>query len=167
MTEKQFDWSKFDKQVDLDALKEDVKSAEENGGGDFPEIPIGKYEVKVKNMELGQSKVKDDGSGGDPMLKIQFQILDGEFEGNLIFYNGVMQPANEKAFGFQVHNNNDLLRALWDADHDEVDFNGFKEYNELILDIAEEIIEDEWEYILEKSQTNKGYDKYEVLEILD
>lgn len=167
MTEQTFDWSKFDKKVDLDALKEDVKAAEENGGGDFPDIPVGKYEVKVKNMELGQSKIKDNGSGGDPMLKVQFEILEGEFEGNLIFYNGVMQPENEKAFGFQVHKNNELLRSLWDADDDEVKFDGFKDYADLVLDIAEEIIEDEWEYILEKGVTKKGYDTYEILEILD
>ena len=167
MSEQTFDWSKFDKQVDLDALKDDVKSAEENGGGDYPEIPEGKYEVKVKNMELGQSKVKDDGSGGDPMLKVQFEILAGEFKGQLIFYNGVMQPWNEKAFGFQTHNNNEMLRSLWDAEHDEVEFNGFGDYNDLVLDIAEEVIEDAWEYVLDKSKTNKGYDKYEIIEVLD
>lgn len=161
MTEQTFDWNKFDKKVDIDALKEDIKEVEENGGGDFPEIPTGKYEVEIKNMELGQSKK------GDPMLKVQFGILAGEFKGNLIFYNGVMQPANDKAFGFQVHKNNELLRALWDANHDEVDFNGFKDYADLILDIAEEVIEDKWNYVLEKGTTNKGYDTYEVLEILD
>lgn len=160
MTEQTFDWSKFDKQVDLDALKDDVKNAEEHGLGDFPEIPVGKYEVNVKNLELGTSKA------GDPMLKIQFKILDGEFAGSLIFYNSVMQP-NSEYFGLQVHNNNEMLRALWDADKDEVSFDGFKEYSNLVLDIAEEIIEDGWEYILEKGKNNKGYDTYKILEILD
>lgn len=139
-----------------------MKDAEENGFGDFPEIPDAKYEVKVKNMELGQSKK------GDPMLKIQFEILEGEFKGNLIFYNGVMQPANENAFGFQVHNNNEMLRALWDADSEEVSFEGFSDYNDLVLDIAEEIIEDEWEYVLEQSRAkNPEFAKLEILEILD
>ena len=162
MTEQKFDWAKFDKKVDLDALRDDVKDAEENGFGDFPTIPDDKYEVKVKNMELGQSKK------GDPMLKIQFEILEGEFKGNLIFYNGVMQPANENAFGFQVHNNNEMLRALWDADSDEVSFEGFSDYNDLVLDIAEEIIEDEWEYVLEQSRAkNPEFAKLEILEILD
>lgn len=163
MAEQKFDWTKFDKKVDLDALKDDVKAAEENGGGDFPEIPDGKYEVKVKNMELGQSKK------GDPMIKIQFQILDGEYKGQLIFYNGVMQPANENAFGFQVHRNNEMLRALWDADHDEVEFKGFADYADLVLDIAEEIIEDGWNYVLEQTANKKNpeFKNYEITEILD
>lgn len=160
------DWGKFDKKVNLDALKDDIVAAEENSG-DFPDIPEGKYEVSVKNMELGKSKIKDDGSGGDPMLKVQFEILDGEFKGSLLFYNGVMQAHNEKAFGFQVHKNNELLRSLWDAEHDEVAFDSFSEYNDLVLDIAEEIMEDGWEYILEKGITNKGYDTYEIVEVLD
>lgn len=164
---KEFDWSKFDKNVDLDALKKDVKEAEERGGGDFPEIPNGKYEVVVDSMELGQSKIKENGSGGDPMLRITFEILDGEYKGYKLFYNGVMQAGNDKAFGFQVHNNNEMLRNLWDADHDEVDFKGFKDYNELVLDIAEEIIEDEWEYVIEKGTNKGGYDTYKIVEILD
>ncbi|MGX7328286.1 DUF669 domain-containing protein [Enterococcus bulliens] len=169
MAEQKFDWTKFDKKVDLNALKNDVKEAEKNGGGDFPEIPDGKYEVKVKNMELGQSKIKENGTGGDPMLKIQFEILAGEFKGNLIFYNGVMQPGNEIAFGFQVHRNNEMLRNLWDADHDEVDFNGFADYADLVLDIAEEIIEDEWNYVLDQSTNTKNpnFKNYEIVEILD
>ncbi|MHC5215415.1 DUF669 domain-containing protein [Enterococcus sp. LJL128] len=162
MTEKQFDWAKFDKTVDLDALQADVKTAEENGGGDFPTIPDDQYEVKVRNMELGHSKA------GDPMVKIQFEILEGEFAGNLVFYNGVMQPHNEKAFGYQVHKNNEILRALYDADDDEVKFDNFKDYSDLILDIAEEIIEDEWNYILEQRRAkNPEFAEFEIIEILD
>lgn len=164
---KAFDWGKFDKKVDLSALKADVEDAEKNGGGNYPEIPDGKYEVKVKNMELGQSKVKTDGSGGDPMVKIQFEILNGEFKGNLIFYNGVMQPQSDY-FGLQVHRNNEMLRALWDADKEEVDFNGFADYADLILDIAEEIIEDEWNYVLQQGRAkNPQFAELEILEILD
>lgn len=154
-------WEDFDKDLDLNGLKEDVRDAE-SGGGDYPDIPDGKYEVKVNNMELGDSKK------GDPMLKTQFEILDGEFKGQKIFYNGVMQPQNERGFGFQVHRNNEMLRKLWDADNNEVEFNGFKDYADLVLDIAEEIIEDGWEYILEKRRAkNPEFDEYEILEILD
>lgn len=162
---KTYDWAKFDKTVDIDGLKKDIEEAETNG--DYPDVPDGKFEISVSNMELGKSKIKDDGSGGDPMLKIQFEILAGEYKGQKIFYNGVMQPGNDKAFGFQVHKNNELLRSLWDAEHDEVDFNGFKDYNDLVLDIAEEIIEDKWNYVLEKGKNKGGYDTYEIVEILD
>ena len=155
-----FDWAKFDKTVDLKGLDEKIKEAKE--GGNYPEIPEGKYEVEVDSMELGQSKKKSDGSGGDPMVKIVFKIVDGEFKGQKIFYNGVIQPWNEKAFGYQVHRNNEMLEALSDGD---VKFTNFAAYNEIILDIFEEI--DGWNYVLEKSKDKKGYDQLNILEILD
>lgn len=159
MTEKTFDWGKFDKKLNIDALKEDVEKAKENSS-DFPEIPEGDYEVVVEALTLGQSKK------GDPMLKITFNILDGEFKGHKIFYNGVMQPNNSSAFGFQVHKNNELLRGLWDATEEEVSFNGFKDYSSLIEEIADEIV-DEWEYLLRKGRTSKGYETLEIVEIFD
>ena len=155
-----FDWSKFDKQVDIEALQEDVEEVEKNGFGEFKEIPEGEYEVEVAAMELGQSKK------GDPMLKIQFKILEGEFEGQRIFYNGVMQPQNENAFGFQVHRNKEMLRALWDCEKDDVKFTGFKDYADLVLDIHEEI-DGELEYLLKKSVDKKGFDQYEILEVYE
>lgn len=157
---KEFDWNKFDASVDVEALQEDVKDVEENGGGDFPEIPEGEYEVAVINMELGQSKK------GDPMLKIQFQIVDGEFDKNLIFYNGVMQPQNDKAFGFQTHRNNEMLRSLWDCEADDVKFTGFADYANLVDEIFSDI-EDSFEYVLEKKVDKKGYDQYKIKEVFE
>jgi hypothetical protein len=156
-----FDWSKFDKQVDLESLQNDVEEVEKNGGlGDFPEIPEGQYEVKVEKMELGTSKK------GDPMLKIQFKIVAGEFEKQSIFYNGVMQPQNDSAFGFQVHRNNEMLRALWDCEKDDVKFIGFKDYADLVLDVQEEI-DGQFEYLLEKGTDKKGYDTLEIVQVYE
>lgn len=63
------DYSKFDKQVDVEGLKKDVKEAQENGGsGDYKEVPFGDYEVSVDKMELSESKK------GDPMVSIWFKI---------------------------------------------------------------------------------------------
>ncbi|PFT87008.1 hypothetical protein COK81_21880, partial [Bacillus thuringiensis] len=108
MAEKKFNWSKFDKKVDLEALAADVQEVEENGGGgDFEKVPDGQYEVAIEKMELTESKK------GDPMLMIWFNIVDGEFEGQKIFYYKVMQPQNDKAWGYQVHQNNEMLRKLW------------------------------------------------------
>lgn len=155
-----FDWDKFDKQVDLEELKEDVKEVEENGGGDFKEVPEGEYEVAVEKMEMIESKK------GDPMLSIWFKILEGDYEGQLIFYNGVMQPQNDNAFGFQTHRNNQMLRALWDCDYDDVKFTGFADYADLVLDIHEEI-DGNFEYVLKKTVDKKGYDQLEIVEVFE
>ncbi|MYL57386.1 DUF669 domain-containing protein [Virgibacillus halodenitrificans] len=160
MAEKKFDWSKFDKKVDLEALQDDVKEVEENGGGDFQDVPEGQYEVAVEKMELTESKK------GDPMLTIWFEIVEGEFEGQKIFYNGVMQSQNDKAFGFQVHRNNEMLRALWDCEKDDVKFTGFQDYADLVLDVHEDI-DGQFEYLLEKSVDKKGYDQYKIEEVFE
>ena len=155
-----FDWEKFDKQVDLEALKEDVKEVEENGFGDFEEIPEGEYEVAVEKMELKESKK------GDPLLSIWFKIVDGDYEGQFIFYNGVMQPQNDKAWGFQVHRNNQMLRSLWNKGKDAVSFESFSQYAKLIDQIFEDI-DGNFEYVLEKKTDKKGFDQYKILEVFE
>lgn len=156
-----FDWEKFDKQVDIEALKEDVEEVEKNGGtGDFEPVPDGEYEVEVEKMELIESKK------GDPMLSIWFKIIDGDYENQRIFYNGVMQPQNDKAFGIQVHRNNEMLRALWDCEKDDVKFTSFKEYADLVLDIHEDI-DGQFEYLLEKKTDKKGYDQLKIKEVYE
>ena len=40
-------WEKFDKKIDTKGLKDDIKQARENGGGDYKEVPYGTYEVNV------------------------------------------------------------------------------------------------------------------------
>lgn len=160
MADKKFDWSKFDKNVDIEALEADVKEVEENGGGNFEPIPDGQYEVEVEVMELVTSKA------GDPMLKIWFKVLEGEYEGQRIFYNKVMQPQNDRAFGLQVHQNNEMLRALWDCEKDDVKFKGFEDYADLVLDIHEDI-EGKFEYLLKKETDDKGYDQFEIEEVFE
>lgn len=159
--DKKFNWDKFDRQVDLDSLAADVKEVEENGGfGDFEPLPDGKYEVEVEKLELTESKK------GDPMLSIWFKVLDGEYEGSKLFYNKVMQPQNDNAFGIQVHQNNEMLRALWDCNKDEVAFKGFKQYAQLTMDIHEDI-DGKFEYLLVKGTNKGGYDTFEIEEIFE
>lgn len=160
MADKKFDWSKFDKNVDIEALEADVKEVEENGGGNFEPIPDGQYEVEVEVMELVTSKA------GDPMLKIWFKVLEGDYEGQRIFYNKVMQPQNDRAFGLQVHQNNEMLRALWDCEKDDVKFTGFEDYADLVLDIHEDI-EGKFEYLLKKETDDKGYDQFKIEEVFE
>ncbi|AZJ21552.1 hypothetical protein II5_04517 [Bacillus cereus MSX-A1] len=161
MAEKKFNWSKFDKKVDLEALAADVQEVEENGGGgDFEKVPDGQYEVAVEKMELTESKK------GDPMLMIWFNIVDGEFEGQKIFYYKVMQPQNDKAWGYQVHQNNEMLRKLWDCNEEDVKFTSFGEYADLVLDIHEDI-DGKFEYLLEKETDKKGYDQFKIVEVFE
>ena len=145
-------WDKFDEEFDVDALQDEVKDAAKNTGGDFQEVPKGNYEVKVDKMELTKSKK------GDPMVTIWFKIVEGKFKNSLIFYNQIIpQP-------FQIHLNNEMLRSL-DSGLD-VEFQSFKQYGNLILDIAEEI-DGRLEFELEYGENKKGYNTYKIKDVFE
>lgn len=144
-------WEKFDKMVDVENLKKDVAEVAENGL-QFREVPDGKYEVKIEKMELKESK------SGRPMLTVWMKILEGEYKGQLIFYNQVID------MGFGLHNANEFLRSL-DSGID-VEFENFTQYNNLIMDIHE-AIDGKLEYGLEYGTNSKGYNTYEITDVFE
>ena len=144
------DFSKFDKQVDLEGLKHDVEEAE-NGGGNFKEVPLGNYEVAITKIELSESKK------GDPMVKIWFKILEGEYKDNLLFMNQVITK------GFQIHIVDEFLRSL-ETDI-EISFESYSQYNELLLDVFD-AIDGNFEYGLKYGE-NKGFNTFEITDIFE
>jgi len=144
-------WEKFDKEIDVEGLKADAKEAAKNGGN-FKEVPHGTYEVKVDKMELKESKT------GKPMLSIWFKILDGQYKNSLIFYNQVLST------GFGLHNANEFLRSM-DSDVN-IEFANFKQYNNMILDIAE-AIDGVLEYGLEYSEGKNGFSNYKIIDVFE
>lgn len=147
------DFSKFNKAVDLEALKHDIQEAEENGGGNFKEVPVGKYEVKIDKMELTESK------NGDPMVSVWFKVLAGEYEGSRIFMNQVVNQ------GFQIHIVNTFLRSL-DTGL-EIGFDDFEQYSNLLLDVMEKIDEQKLEFALDYGKTSKGFNTYKITEVYE
>ena len=116
-------WEEFDKQVDLDGLKEDVKNST---SGDYKEVPQGQYEVAIDKLELTESK------NGNPMVSVWFKIVsENEYENSRIFMNQVITK------GFQIHIVNEFLRSL-ECGLD-IDFDSYKQYNELLLDVFEAV----------------------------
>lgn len=146
------DYSKFDKQVDVEGLKKDVAEAAANGGnGDYKEVPFGKYEVSVDKMELVESRK------GDPMVTIWFKILSGEFKNSRLFFNQVITK------GFQIHQANELLRSL-DSGFD-IEFESYSQYGQLLMDIHESIY-GQLEYGI-KYEDNKGFAKYTITDVFE
>lgn len=146
------DFSKFDKKVDLEGLKNDIADAEENGGGNFKEVPLGTYEVAITKLELGESKK------GDPMVKVWFKIVsEGEFKNSLIFMNQVITQ------GFQIHIVDEFLRSL-ETDID-ITFESYSQYADMLMDVFEEI-EGNYEYGLKYGE-NKGFNTFEITDIFE
>ncbi|MEG0309142.1 MAG: DUF669 domain-containing protein [Clostridium sp.] len=147
-------WDEFDEKIDTSGLKKYAEDAAKNGGGDFKEVPHGKYEVEVNKLELKKSK-KD-----SPMLSIRFKILDGDHRGSLIFYNQVLTS------GFGIHNANEILRSM-DSGVD-IEFVNFKQYNSMLLDVIE-AVNGNLEFVLEYKENckNKDFSTYKIVDVFD
>lgn len=142
----------FNKKVDVNGLKEDVKEVEENGGS-FKEVPHGKYEVEINKMELKETKK------GDPMLSIWLKIIDGDFKDSLLFYNQVLTN------GYGIHNACEFIRSM-ELDK-EITFDDFVQFGTMIEDIYKNDICDKLEFVIEYGQTKKGYDFYTINEVFE
>ena len=77
-------FDKWNKSIDVAGLQKDIAEADQqNGSGDYKEVPDGTYEVKIEKIELKAS------SKGDPMVSMWFRILSGDFKNSMIFMNQV------------------------------------------------------------------------------
>ena len=146
-------FDKWNKAVDTKGLAEDAKEAEQNGGsGDYPEVPVGQYEIKIDKMELKES------SKGDPMFSAQFRILAGDHENQCLFMNQVITQ------GFQIGIVNKFLRSL--EVMDDVEFKDYEQYNNVILDIMEQV-DGNLEFLLEYKKSKKDFPIYTIKEVYE
>ena len=143
-------FDKWNKEIDVKGLAEDVNSASQNTQ-EFKEVPHGIYEVKVDKMEIKETKK------GDPMVSIWFKIVDGEYKNQRLFMNQVITQ------GFQIHIVNEFLRSLESGL--DIEFVNYTQYNDLLLDVLE-AIDDKLEYAVEYAE-NKGYDTFKIKEVFD
>lgn len=144
-------WEKFNKAIDLGALKEDLKAAQENKQ-EFREVPKGSYEIKIEKLELAESK------SGNPMMVCWMKILGGEYKNQKLFYNQVLHV------GFGIHKACEFLRSLDSGI--EVQFEDYGQFNELLLDIHE-AIDESFEYAVEYGEDKKGYSTYHIKEVFE
>ena len=133
------DFSKFDKQVDLKQLQKDAAEIKINGGtGDYPELPAGTYRVKVEKLEVGAT------NDGRPMLKAMFRIIEGQHKKQCIFFNRVLYGTKNDAN--MIASAEGWLETLEPSeDIGDVVFTGYSAFADLVMDIAEDISELEYE----------------------
>ena len=144
-------FEKWNSNVDLAGLQQDIKDAQDNNK-EFEAVPHGEYEVKLDKLELKATKK------GDPMVSAWFTILNGKYKNSKLFMNQVVTQ------GFQIHIVNEFLRSM-KTDID-VDFVDYKQYADLLLDVAEFCDENNLEFAI-KYEDNKGYDKFTITEVFE
>ena len=145
-------FEKWNSNIDLAGLKQDIETAKEGGDREFDKVPHDTYEVKVDKIELKATKK------GDPMVSAWFTILEGKYKKSKLFMNQVVTQ------GFQIHIVNEFLRSMG-TDLD-IDFVDYKQYAELLLDVAEFCDENNLEFAI-KYEDNKGYDKFTITEVFE
>jgi len=153
-------FDKYADKINADELKASQQEIKDNaGGGDYPEIPVGKYEVKVEKLECKNS------SKGNPMVSIWFKILKGKFEKSVIFYNGVFYE------DWMRHRVAKILSDLLDDGDRTAEINlilksnNMQMINDFCMDIHESIdgrLEYELDYGL-----SKGYNTYAISNVYD
>lgn len=133
------DFSRFDKQVNLDQLQKDAAEIKKNGGtGEYPEIEEGIYHGKFEKLEVGTT------SDGRPMLKAMFRITENPHKKSCLFYNRVLFGTKNDA--------NMIASALgWleslepSEDVGPILFESYSQFSDLVLDVAEDIGELEYD----------------------
>lgn len=153
-------FDKFASKINAEELAASQKEINSNTkSGDYPEVSVGKYEVKVDKIEAKMSKTNR------PMVTIWFKILNGNFKDSIIFYNGVFHE------DWMRHRVVDILSAILDDDTHKAEINlilkdcNINEINDFVMDVHEQI-DGKFEYLLDYGQ-KKGYSTYTIEEVFD
>lgn len=149
------DFDKINRSVDLEGLRKDVENASENGTGDFPTIPAGKYEVALVSLEIKGTK-KDN----RPMLAASFKILSGEYKNQRLFMNRVIYGTKDD--GRMIKSAVGWLNTL-DSGVD-VAFQDYKQFADLVMDVAE-AIDGKIEYVVEYDDSQ--FNSIKITEVFD
>ena len=149
------DFDKINRSVDLEGLRKDVENASENGTGDFPTIPAGKYEVALVSLEIKGTK-KDN----RPMLAVSFKILSGEYKNQRLFMNRVIYGTKDD--GRMIKSAVGWLNTLDSGVH--VAFQDYKQFADLVMDVAE-AIDGKIEYAVEYDDSQ--FNSIKITEVFD
>lgn len=124
------DFSKYDKEMDIEKMQKEVEEAEKNGGSS--ELEKGTYIVRFEKMELGESKA------GKPMFKAVARIQEGEHKKQCIFINRVVYGTKNDAN--MIASVVGFLKKL-DSEVEPIIFQGYDDFADLIEEIADDVME--------------------------
>ena len=149
-------FEKWNSDVDLKGLQEDVKKAQDNNK-EYEKVPHGEYEVKVDKIEMKPTKTDQ-----MPMVSIQFRIISGKYKNSCLFYNQKIKGTKDdgKMINMSIHFIKSMGTDL------NIEFLDYKQYAELLLDVAEFCDANKLEFAI-KYEDNKGYDKFTITEVFE
>lgn len=148
-------FDKWNKEIDVEGLRKDIEQADQNtGSGDYAEVPVGTYEVKLDKVEIKES------SKGNPMVSMWFRIKEGEFKNSILFMNQTITQ------GFQISQMNRFLKSMEAVDDSEIEFKNYSQYNDLLMDIFE-AVDGNLEFLLKYTRNKKDFPVYSIEEVYE
>ena len=146
-------WQNFDLKIDNNLLN-DIQNASSNNG-DFEELPLGRYEVKINSMQLTQSK------NGDPMTKTIFEVVQGQYKGRYMFKNSVIYKGDRND-AWRLKQELNFINSL--QPNSQVNFYSFSDFEKQISDAFANINSRKLEYLVEIKEKN-NFRTYSVIEV--
>ena len=159
--EEELDFSIFDNAVNTEQFKKDLENAKANASEDYPEVPAGKYIVKIDKMEVRPTKTDK-----YPMFNAQCRIQDGPYKNSCIFFN-------RKIYGNKESDKWNDAKAVqtvitW-LDHLETEtvpeFINYTQFNECVLDIFDEC--EEYKLTLKIDYDPDGFNPIKIIEVYE
>lgn len=146
-------WQNFDLKIDNNLLN-DITNASTNSG-DFEELPLGRYEVKINSMELTQSKK------GDPMTKTIFEVVQGQYKGRYIFKNSVIYKGDRND-AWRLKQEIEFINSLQPIN--QVNFYSFSDFEKQVSNAFADVNSRKLEYLIEIKEKN-NFRTYSVVEV--
>lgn len=146
-------WQNFDLKIDNNLLN-DIANASTNSG-EFEELPLGRYEVKINSMELTQSKK------GDPMTKTIFEVVQGQFKGRYIFKNSVIYKGDRND-AWRLKQEIEFINSLQPIN--QVNFYSFSDFEKQVSNAFADVNSRKLEYLIEIKEKN-NFRTYSVVEV--
>ena len=150
-------FAKFDEMFDVAGLAEDIASITSNTTTERVKVPHGDYEVSIAKLELGVNEFEGD-NYGFPVIKVWFNVVDGEYKGNYIYWNTTI---NGKGDAFKINNIKKLLNSLETGV--PVTFENFVQFGRLLTEVFAEV-DGKGEYQLNFGENNKGFNTYTIVQ---
>ena len=146
-------WQNFDLKIDNNLLN-DISNASTNTG-EFEELPLGRYEVKINSMQLTQSK------NGDPMTKTIFEVVQGQYKGRYMFKNSVIYKGDRND-AWRLKQELNFINSLQPTN--QVNFYSFSDFEKQISNAFADVNSRKLEYLVEIKEKN-NFRTYSVIEV--
>lgn len=161
MSNESFDFSQFDRAINKDQFTKDYEDAKANSTDDYPEVPKGKYTVKIDKMEVRPTKTDN-----YPMFSVQCRIQDGQYKNSCIFFNRKIYGNKET----DKWNDGKAVAGVvtWlDKLQTEIipEFKSYTQFSECVLDIFDEC--EQYGLVLEVEYDPNAFNPIKILDVYE